>query len=54
LSFTSDIIITSTMVIALITIFVNGGLTMKALEVLGIPIGVDPKPYIESVCIQIL
>jgi hypothetical protein len=44
-----DVIITSTMMIALITIFVNGGATVAALSYLGIPIGVDPKPYVESV-----
>lgn len=37
------------MMIALITIFVNGGATVAALSYLGIPIGVDPKPYVESV-----
>eukprot|EP00602_Paraphysomonas_sp_CaronLab_P002759 CAMPEP_0185025184 /NCGR_PEP_ID=MMETSP1103-20130426/8241_1 /TAXON_ID=36769 /ORGANISM="Paraphysomonas bandaiensis, Strain Caron Lab Isolate" /LENGTH=601 /DNA_ID=CAMNT_0027558333 /DNA_START=54 /DNA_END=1856 /DNA_ORIENTATION=- len=43
-----DVIVCTTMVVALITIFVKGGFTIKMLELLGIPRGVDPGPYVEK------
>jgi hypothetical protein len=39
----------TTMVIALLTIFIKGGFTIRMLEILGIPSGVDPSPYVEKV-----
>lgn len=43
-----EVIICTTMVIALVTIFVKGGFTIKMLELLGIQRGVDPAPYVEK------
>jgi hypothetical protein len=37
------------MMIALITIFLKGGFTLKMLEILGIQKDVDPGPYVEKV-----
>ena len=45
-----EVIVCTTMVIALVTIFIKGGLTIKVLELLGIQRGVDPGPYVEKVC----
>jgi hypothetical protein len=44
-----EVVICTTMVIALITIFIKGGFTIKMLELLGIQRGVDPGPYVEKV-----
>lgn len=43
-----NVIITSTMMIAILTIFINGGLTINALKFFNIETGVDFTPYVES------
>lgn len=43
-----EIMICTTMVIALLTIFLKGGFTVKMLEILGIQRDVDPGPYVEK------
>jgi hypothetical protein len=44
-----EIMICTTMIIALLTIFIKGGATVKMLEILGIQRDVDPGPYVEKV-----
>mmetsp|Transcript_23901 Transcript_23901/g.24496 ORF Transcript_23901/g.24496 Transcript_23901/m.24496 type:complete len:590 (-) Transcript_23901:340-2109(-) len=43
-----EVMVCTTMVIALITIFLKGGFTVKMLEILGIQRDVDPGPYVEK------
>jgi NhaP-type Na+/H+ or K+/H+ antiporter len=43
------IIICTTMVIALVTILVKGGLTVRMLKYLEIPTGVDAQPFADKV-----
>lgn len=43
-----EVVVCTTMVISLITIFIKGGFTIKMLELLGIQRGVDPGPYVEK------
>ena len=47
-----QVIISATMMIVIITIFLNGGYTVGMLARLGIETGVDPGPYIEKVRID--
>lgn len=43
-----EVMVCTTMIIALLTIFIKGGLTVKMLEFLGIQRDVDPAPYVEK------
>lgn len=44
-----DVIITTTMVIALATILLKGGFTVRMLQILNIPTGVDAQPFADKV-----
>ena len=45
-----DIIVTTTMIIALTTILLKGGFTIRMLQILNIDKGVDPQPFADKVC----
>lgn len=46
-----EVVVTTTMVIALVTILLKGGYTVRMLENLKIQTGVDAQPFADKVCI---